>query len=91
MLKSDPETYELTMRAHFVCLVGPDNAVSTGENGNWLAPGEGMIAFAPQGTNLLKMSNGSLNGSVLTLSLDAPTYAPGNAGAARVTTEWRRQ
>ena len=43
----------------------------------------------PCGGVVLNMSSATLNGSTLSVSLDAPSYTQGVAGQ-RVTTEWRK-
>lgn len=87
-LKGGPQTYDATMSAHFVCLIPPINNVTTTESGTWSVNGS-TITFTRSGGVVLNMSSATLNGSTLSVSLDAPSYTQGVAGQ-RVTTEWRK-
>jgi hypothetical protein len=85
------QTYDLQMRAHFTCPNGPGPNLTASDSGRWTASGN-TLTFTSTGNSAgtnLNLGSGMLNGSTLTVAIDAPSYTP-NVASTRVNTEWRR-
>ena len=86
-----PSSYNVGLKAHFICISGPGPVVTTDESGTWTVSG-GNITFTPTPRSgpILTMSVAALSGSTLTLSFDAPSYGQGIPDR-RVSSVWRKQ
>src|SRR6185503_17178030 len=87
VLRSSPPDYEMTETTRFQCLNGPGPVNSHSESGRWSEAGN-SIAFTANGASVFNLSNGTLTGATLTLSMDMLSEAVG-VPPRRVTTTWR--
>jgi hypothetical protein len=91
MSLSATATFVIVLEAHFVCANGPGPVHTTTDAGEWSLRGaEIILAQAPRfGGNALRFSDGTLTGSTVTISFEAPSYGEG-IPPRRVTSVWRK-